>query len=235
MTKITPTTTDIAAPAHSFHRLRNGLLWTCVLLVLGACVPRLTTRAYAGSAAIAPAGPGVPFAIADFDGDHRPDLASIQSGQTKSPSTNDYWVQVRLSRSGPTLFQLVAPKGGLLIEARDVNGDQAIDLILSTAWLGQPVAILLNDGHGSFLRVAPTAFPAAFRKPNSNWNSSASQPLETFGISQEFRTGICVQVSNGSSAQTAAASIQPADVKFGSFYPLASCAGRAPPTDILHI
>lgn len=235
MTKTTPTPTDFASPAHSFHRLRNGLWWTCVLLVLGVCAPRVTPGADAGSAMIASAGPGLPFAIADFDGDHRPDLASIQSGQTNSSSTNDYWVQVRLSRSGPSLFRLVAPRGGLRIEARDVNGDHAVDLILSTAWLRQPVAILLNDGHGSFLRVAPTAFPGAFRKSNLTWSDSPNQPIETFGISQEFRTGMCAQASKSTGTQPDAASIQSAGVTFTSIYLLASCAGRAPPVYILHI
>lgn len=235
MTKTIPTPTDFASPAHSFHCLRNGLLWTCVLLVLGVCAPRVTPGADLGSTAIASAGPGLPFAIADFDGDHRPDLASIQSGQMdSSSSTNDYWVQVQLSRSGPTLFRLVAPKGGLRIEARDVNGDHAVDLILSTAWLRQPVAILLNDGHGSFLRVAPTAFPAAFRKSDLNWSDSANRPIETFGISQEFRTGMCAQANKSASTQPDAASIQPAGVTFISVYLLASCAGRAPPA-FLHI
>ena len=33
------------------------------------------------------------------------------------------------------LFATYFPSGGLLIEARDVNGDHSVDLILSTAWL----------------------------------------------------------------------------------------------------
>lgn len=234
MTKITSTSSDLITPARRFHRLRNGLLWTCLLLILGILAPRLPLRADAGTETIASAGPGLPFAIADFDGDHRPDLASIQFGQTDS-STSDYWVQVQLSRSGQSVFRLVAPKGGLRIEARDVNGDHAVDLILSTAWLRQPVAILLNDGHGSFLRVAPTAFPAAFQRSDLNWSDSANQPIETFGISQEFRSGMCAQASKSASTQPDAASIQHAGVTFTSAYLLASCAGRAPPANILHI
>src|SRR5271170_3994083 len=62
----------------------------------------------------------------------------------------NYSVQLHLSSVGQHSIQLVAPAGGLQIEARDVNGDDAIDLVLTTAWLKQPVAIFLNDGHGSF-------------------------------------------------------------------------------------
>lgn len=234
MTRITSRSTDLTTARHRAHRLRDGLFWTCLLLVVGIYAPRVAPGSDAGPTKISPAGPGLPFAVADFDGDHRPDLASIQSGQTNSSSTNDYWVQLRLSGSGPNSFRLTAPKGGLLIEARDVNGDQAVDLILSTAWLRQPVAILLNDGHGSFLPVAPAAFHAAFRQSNSNWNGSARQPVETVSISGKSRTGVCAQANKAGSAQPDV-SVQPPSVNFSSVYLLASCAERAPPADIVRI
>lgn len=40
--------------------------------------------------------PGLPFAIADFDADLRPDLARIQAGPTISGST-DYCIQLQLT------------------------------------------------------------------------------------------------------------------------------------------
>lgn len=128
-------------------------------------------------ARLASVGPGASFAIADFDGDQHPDLASVQGGRVGSSST-DYWIQLQLSASGRQAIQLVAPSGGLLIEARDVNGDHAIDLVLATAWFKQPVAILLNDGHGRFSRVEPTAFPGAFTDATTNWASSSDQTTE---------------------------------------------------------
>lgn len=218
---------------HGFHRLRSGLLWTCLLLVVGICAPRLASAADTVSATIAPAGSGLTFAIADFDGDRHPDVASIQSGRTNSSSTNDYWVQVRLSGSAASSFRLVGPKGGLRIEARDVNGDHAVDLVLSTAWLRRPVVVLLNDGHGSFQPVAPTAFPAAFRKSNSNWKGTARQPLEAARLSQEFRAGMWGQASSIATAQPDGASIHPPAVEFAPVYLLGSCAGRAPPANTL--
>src|ERR1700733_8778028 len=41
-------------------------------------------------------GPGPQFAVADFNGDVRPDLASIRPGSTSSGNTN-YWIQIQLS------------------------------------------------------------------------------------------------------------------------------------------
>jgi hypothetical protein len=233
MARITLSPIGPRTPRHQVLRLRNRLFWTCLLLILGIDAPRLTPNAGAGSPTFAAAGPGLPFAIADFDGDQHLDLASIQSGQNNSSSTSAYWVQVRLTGSGRSSFRLSAPKGGLLIEARDVNGDHAVDLILSTAWLRKPVAILLNDGHGSFLPVAPTAFPDAFRKSNSNWNGSVSHLFKTVPISREFRIDLCAQASRAASAQPDSTSVYPSDVKFASAYLLAACAGRAPPADLL--
>ena len=127
-------------------------------------------------------GPGQPFAIADLDGDVRPDLATIQAGSSTS-GTMDYWIQLRLTTaSRQQSIRLVAPAGGLWIEARDVNGDHAIDLVFSTAWLRRPVAILLNDGHGSFSRVEPGAFPEAFNESKTNWGSASKQAIDSIGV-----------------------------------------------------
>ena len=119
-------------------------------------------------------GPGPSFAIADFDGDQRLDLASIESSQKGAASTS-YSVQFQLTASGRHALQLIGPSGGLAIEARDVNGDHAVDLVLTTAWSGQPVAILLNDGQGGFSRAESSEFPGAFSDPQRDWGRS-SQP-----------------------------------------------------------
>jgi len=74
---------------------------------------------------------------------------------------------------------IVAPPGGLIIEARDVNGDNAVDLVLTTAWFRQPVAIFLNDGHGNFSRFEPAAFPGAFDTSNANWTCCTSEVSES--------------------------------------------------------
>ena len=140
-------------------RLRN-VLKTTLFTRISCLVPRVilllfagllsSTMALAASAANRPVpslGPGLQFAIADFDGDVRPDLASIRAGSSSAGNTN-YWIQLQLSTAGQQFIQLVAPAGGLRIEARDVNGDHAPDLVFATAWLSQPVAIKSAFGRG---------------------------------------------------------------------------------------
>ena len=53
-------------------------------------------------------GPGSSFAIADFDGDQRPDLATVEGHQIGSSSKN-YSIEFHLTASGWHAIQLVAP------------------------------------------------------------------------------------------------------------------------------
>ena len=105
------------------------------------------------------------FAIADFDGDSKPDLATVEIENSGSSSITKYSIRFRLTLGASQNFGVSAPAGGLQIVARDVNGDDALDLLVSTAWLHQEIAVLLNDGHGNFTLAEPAAFP------NGIWKS----------------------------------------------------------------
>jgi hypothetical protein len=174
-------------------------------------------------------GPGLPFAMADFDGDLLPDFASIQAGPNRSGST-DYRIQLRLSAAGRQSIGLVGPSGGLLIEARDVNGDHVLDLIVSTAWHRQPVAIFLNNGHGSFSRAELSAFPKAFIEFSENWSSTTEQTKVAVGAPQNFRHWTCLGQRIRPHVRSKANSISSLypGFHFDSF--LISNAGRAPPS-----
>jgi hypothetical protein len=211
-------------------RARRALLnpVACALLLL--LFGRMGTAAAgvrARNAPVAPAGDGPQFAISDFDGDFHADLASVQAGATAFGST-DYWIQLQLSAAGRQTIRLVAPAGGLLIEARDVNGDHAVDLVLSTS-LRQPVAVFLNDGHGSFSRVAPSAFPRAFNKPLTNLASTSDQATDAVGVPPQLRTGVCQAAKALANIQSHANSIPSSAAGFALDSLLASHAGRAPP------
>jgi len=145
-----------------------------------------SAQVYANVVSAAAEGDGVPFAIADFDGDQLPDLARVQSGPGNSYQTQ-YWIQLQLTHAGRQLIGVLGPAGGLQLTASDVNGDHAIDLVLRTAWLNRPVAILLNDGHGRFRAERPGAFPGAFRRASANWLSHTGQPSGAAGTTQSCR------------------------------------------------
>jgi hypothetical protein len=107
------------------------------------------------------------FAIADFDGDRKPDLATVEMERSASSARARYSIRLKLTSGDSQVFGLTAPAGGLQIVARDVNGDNALDLLISTTWQHQQVAVILNDGHGNFTLTAPGGFFT------SNWGSDA--------------------------------------------------------------
>ena len=86
------------------------------------------------------------FAIADFDGDNQPDFATVQLGRVEGR----YSIGFQLSTGSRQSIVITAPVGGLQVTLRDVNGDNSLDLVVTTDWLRKPVAVLLNDGHGHF-------------------------------------------------------------------------------------
>jgi hypothetical protein len=110
------------------------------------------------------------FAVADFDGDSRADSATVQVG-TREGSASHYSIRFRLSSGWSSQnIDLTAPTGGLDISSRDVNGDDFLDVIVTTAWTNQPVAVLLNDGQGNFTESDPSVFPGAFATSENSWN-----------------------------------------------------------------
>jgi hypothetical protein len=133
--------------------------------------------ALAGRVSAAPAvAPQVAthFTIADFDGDSRPDFASVQVGQSGLRNTR-YWIAFQLSSGSDQTLSVTAPTGGLQITARDVNGDNFPDVIVTTAWTNKPVAILLNDGLGNFTAANPSEFQSAFAVPGTSYTSAADE------------------------------------------------------------
>jgi hypothetical protein len=214
-----------------------------VFVLLGAvlCVPPAVRANHAQAAAppmanesaTAPvanhAGPGLDVAFADFDGDMRTDSARVQHGRAASGGES-YAIDFRFSSTeAPTSMNVVAPRGGLRIEARDVNGDNAIDLVLTTAWFREPVAILLNDGHGNFSTTAPTTYPNAFDRPTSTLTATFPDVFIPFAITTQSDFALATaQAPSYQVAPAARGFVSPSTgFRAGPF--LAGFSGRAPP------
>lgn len=99
------------------------------------------------------------FAIADFDGDQKPDLATVQVERDAVIGTR-YSIRLQLSAVGESAIGITGPQGGLRILPRYVDGDDAMDLVVTAAMDSHFVAVLLNDGHGKFTLAKPGAFPS---------------------------------------------------------------------------
>jgi hypothetical protein len=117
------------------------------------------------------------FAIEDFDGDRKPDIATVLEGRNGAVD-HHYWIRVQFSSGGSESIDVAAPAGGLDITTRDVNGDDFADVVVTTTGTNRPVAVLLNDGAGNFTASDPSAFPGAFRKTNNFWSGLTEQLQE---------------------------------------------------------
>jgi hypothetical protein len=175
--------------------------------------------------------PDSQFAIGDFDGDRQPDFATVETAHF-NPLHSRYWISFQLSEGRAQSIGVTGPAGGLVLLARDVNGDRALDLILVTAWRHEPVAVLLNDGRGNFA----AADTAQFR-------------FDTFSASRQFRvtpariddrTMVAAQYSfagNLERAQRVGADQErklacPRSLEDASALFASASFGRAPPTNL---
>jgi hypothetical protein len=174
------------------------------------------------------------FAIADFDGDKRPDLAIVQAGQSSSLNTR-YWIGFQLSSGSRQTVWITAPTGGLQITSRDVNGDSFLDVIVTTAWTNQPVAVLLNDGHGNFTRSDPSAFPSAFQSSEAGWIYTTVEIKDATAILlSRYFAGDCEPGNGFSLHRNMTGLFVPWTCHDLPFSPVVSFLGRAPPPSVLH-
>ncbi len=153
--------------------VRQAAFWAFV-----ACCALLAISERRAAASAVPAQVATHFAIADFDGDDRPDLASVHVGQSSSSSTR-YWIAFHLSGGSGQTVGITAPIGGLRITSRDVNGDNFLDVVVTTAWTNKPVAILLNDGFGNFTASDPANFQSAFTASEMSWTLATDEIRDT--------------------------------------------------------
>jgi hypothetical protein len=188
--------------------------------------------ALAGRVSAAPGGSAQAashFTIADFDGDNRPDFASVHVGQSGLQDTR-YWIAFQLSgRSGQTVT-VTAPTGGLRIAARDVNGDSFLDVVITTLWTNKPVAILLNDGLGNFTSTTPSEFQSAFAAPETSCTSAVDEVRDATALFYSRSIpGDCGEVSGSFSRRSMSGMFSPRSCRDSVSPSVSPFAGRAPP------
>jgi hypothetical protein len=173
-------------------------------------------------------GAAIRFAITDFDGDNRPDLASVDIGSHGSSLAN-YTIQLQLSTAGWQSLTLMGPSGGLRIAARDLNGDQIPDLIVSSQWHEEPLAVFVNDGRGSFSWANPSSFPSAPGNSEKTRILELPQRMEAAANLSQFPVGDLSEEKQLFDRGPPAEIVPIANSESFLSFLLLSLLGRAPP------
>ena|SRR6516162_6314006 len=142
-------------------------LLLCLLgLELGFAVCLLHHRFHAGGPLRCSRLGVVPLAVADFDGDWKPDVAFVEISNA-GRAHGDYDIHFQFSTAKGFTVRVSAPTGELRVAARDVNSDDLPDVVVTSAATDHVVAVFLNHGHGTFSRAESTLYPRIPRDPGT--------------------------------------------------------------------
>jgi len=207
-----------------------SLLCLCVFgMLFGRNAAEAAQGTFGGASGFAPR-----FAIADFDGDRKPDVATVQVVR-QAATDSYYFIRLELSAGETSAIGITGPQGGLRLEARDVNGDDATDLIVTTAMDSRFVAVLLNDGHGKFTRAKVGAFPNIERDEGVRLTAAHGPAQECAALQLTRSTfGIDALYSSGKSPDLRSKSPLAGDCDANLTYVWCGKSGRSPPFGVSH-
>ncbi|MBZ5610895.1 MAG: hypothetical protein LAP38_21740 [Acidobacteriia bacterium] len=155
------------------NRRRIRALAVCLFWpVLIACLTCIPAAAADPVCSVLPGGQAAAWVLADFDGDHKLDMAVAEL-----PGPNDSGIlrhiTIHSGEAGP--IPLCATGATERLSARDLDGDSDRDLVLETA-SAEPIAIWINDGAGHFQRAEVADFRYQLSHDDPRSLDSAARP-----------------------------------------------------------
>lgn len=204
-------------------------LYVCLLAFALPSILRVLDRPTVPLGKSSAAKGAIHFAIADFDGDLQPDTATIRVTKGSS-QTAEYFLELQLTSGSRPAIGILGPAGGLQITPQDVNGDKFADLVITSPFDSQFVAILLNDGKGNFKQVERSDYPGVGKRPGSCLFSHDDSAAFQLALGEKPSTD--GQGGGGSHGERLTENDsrlgRPAKIALRSF-PVLAHAGRAPP------
>jgi hypothetical protein len=142
----------------------------------------------------------VGWTTADFDGDNQLDVAT-----TRSAGRGRYVLELELStrRAGGGSGQFSFPPlpssaFGLHLTPRDVDGDHDLDIIITSGFARQPVAVWINDGRGGFDEGDLAAYPAWIWREDLSISALSPRPTAPWFFDQNRRSRHHLELGSGS-------------------------------------
>jgi len=123
---------------------------------------------------------GAPFsqtlAIADFDGDNKPDGAVLVDYGWRRPQSSLRTIELHFTGRSNTDLTFSSNETTLAISALDVNRDGAADIVVEQPFAHKRLQVWLNDGRGGFRKVRSEDFPSADVGDRDRLESPSQRP-----------------------------------------------------------
>jgi len=103
---------------------------------------------------------GSTLAVADFDGDNKPDGAILLQSDANLVKGN-FAIKLHLTGHSNNEIRFQSLESALTVEAFDIDHDGDIDLIIEESISHKRLQIWINDGHGNFEKGRSEDFPSA--------------------------------------------------------------------------
>lgn len=113
---------------------------------------------------------GPTLAIADFDGDNKPDGAILLEADRLRGQGN-FKIELHLTEHDNADIKFQSAEPELTVEALDIDHDGDIDLVIEQSVTRKRLQVWINDGHGNFEKVRIEDFPSPVptRQQLSSW------------------------------------------------------------------
>ena len=101
------------------------------------------------------------LAVADFDGDDKPDGAVLIDEAWPRSHGGVRTVELHFTGRGNTNLTFESNESALGISAQDVNHDGTTDIVVEQPFTHKRLQVWLNDGHGAFQNARSEDYPAS--------------------------------------------------------------------------
>jgi hypothetical protein len=102
---------------------------------------------------------GPTLALADFDGDDKPDGAILLQSDV-SRGQGNFELELHFTGRSNTDIKFQSPEPSVTVEALDIDHDGDIDLVIEQSLTRKRLQVWINDGHGNFERGRMEDFPS---------------------------------------------------------------------------